>query len=204
MKKLTKKQKEVLEAIKSFIQANGFPPSVREINSIFGFSSPAAAHTFLKILEKKGYIRKVGKGRSRSYEVIGFGTGNFVEVPILGRVAAGKPVFSEENREGVLNLDPSFTGNDETFLLRVDGDSMINANINDGDLVLVKKQNTANSGDIVVALIDAEATVKRFFNEGSRIRLQPENDTFQPIFVDESSGEFMVLGKVLKLIRDVN
>ena len=204
MKKLSKKQKEVLEAIKSFIQKNGFPPSVREINAIFGFSSPAAAHNFLKIFEKKGYIRKIGKGKSRSYEVIGFGTGNFVEVPILGRVAAGTPVFSEENREGVLNLDPSFTGNDETFLLKVKGESMINANINDGDLVLVKKQNIANSGDIVVALVDGEATVKRFFNEGSRIRLQPENEDLNPIYVDESSGDFLILGKVFKLIRDVN
>ena len=204
MKNLSKKQKEVLEAIKDFIRKNGFPPSVREINSIFGFTSPAAAHNFLKILEKKGFIKRVGHGKSRSYEVLGFGRSSIVEVPVIGRVAAGTPVLSEQNYEGIVNLDTSIATENETFLLRVNGESMIEANIFDGDLVLVKLQKTANQGDIVVALINEEATVKRFFKEGSRIRLQPENKELAPIYVDETSGDFRIIGKVIKLIRSFN
>jgi len=203
MKKLSKKQREVLEAIKDFIRAKGFPPSVREINSIFGFKSPAASHNFLKILEKKGYIRRSGKNKSRNYEVIGFSNRNFIPVPLVGRVVAGEPVISEENIECYYDLDASITTSDEVFLLKVDGHSMIDANIFDGDMILVKKQPIANYGDIVVAFIDGELTVKRFLIENDQVVLKPENKEMEPIYITENSGDFKIMGKVIKLIRDV-
>lgn len=197
---LTCRESAIMDFIKNCVRAKGYPPSVREIGTAVGLRSSSTVHGYLKRLEDKGYIRR-DPTKPRAVELIsGPGrdtAGDVTVVPVLGRVAAGEPVLAEENREFALPLPASFFGDGELFMLKVRGDSMIDAGIHDGDLVLVRQQPTANNGDIVVAMIDNEATVKRFFKESGHIRLQPENRALEPILVRDVT----VLGKVTGLLR---
>jgi repressor LexA len=204
MEELTRRQEEILNFIKDFYRVNGMPPTVREISDFFKISS-SSMFDHLTALQKKGYLKRASR-KSRSLEFTeGFQKIAFprfkMDIPILGRVAAGLPLLAEENQEGTLKLDRDIAPSEETFALRVRGESMIDAHIMDGDLVLVKKANEARNGEIVVALIGDEATVKTFYKEGDRIRLQPENKTMEPIYVDKHSPEFRILGKVTSVIR---
>lgn len=197
---LTDKQREVLEFIESEITLNGQPPTIREIGERFKISSTNGVRAHLRALIKKGYLKKqshISRGLGLTRE---FGVGPN-RIPLVGLVPAGNPIDSVENTEGDLLVDESFLPGSDSFSLRVSGDSMVKAGIMDGDLVVVKKQKVAQKGDIVVAIIDGEATVKRYFPEKNRIRLQPENDEYEPIIVEKGSGEFRIAGKVIGLLR---
>jgi repressor LexA len=208
MKEMTERQRDVLEFIKSFSSKHGVPPTVREIGDQFKVT-PRAAFDHLKALERKGELqRRVSAGRtSRSLTVPGSGGGQPYRLPILGRIAAGQPLLAVENREGDLEIAPaSLPGRGEDlFALRVRGDSMIDAHICDGDLVLVRRQEGAQVNDIVVAMVgsgdDAEATVKRYQRDGERIVLKPEHPTMPPIVIDPRKREFKIVGKVVGLLR---
>jgi repressor LexA len=197
---LTPREEQILEMIKNITRAKGYPPSVREIGKAVGLNSTSTVHGYLKRLEKKGFLHR-DPSKPRALEI-------FAEqelrqdieinmLPVLGRVAAGVPLLAVENQEGMIPLPVDFTGHGELFALRVRGDSMVEAGILDGDLVVVRQQPGAENGDIVVALIDDEATVKRFFRENDHIRLQPENSTMSPIII----REVIILGKVTALLR---
>ncbi len=206
MEELTPRQEEILDFIKDFYRENGMPPTVREISDHYGISS-SSMFDHLSALQKKGYLKRASR-KSRSLEFTeGFQKVTFprikMDIPILGRVAAGLPLLADENQEGTLRLDRDIAPTSDTFALRVRGDSMMDAHILDGDLVLVKRANEARNGEIVVALIGDEATVKTFYKEGAKIRLQPENKSMEPIFVDKDSPEFRILGKVSSVIRRV-
>ncbi len=201
---LTTKQQKVLDAIKDFQQENGYSPSVRELAEYFGHSSTAGIHKILVALQQKGHLRKGGRGQSRSLTVMDEGGTGFDRVksyPILGQVQAGAPQLAYEEKEGELYLDKEWAGSGETFLLRVHGHSMIDAHIYDGDILVVNKTNTAHNGDIIIALLEDEATVKRFYKEKDRFRLQPENPTMQPIYIDREDPIFRIIGKVRGLLR---
>jgi repressor LexA len=212
MRELTTKQQEVLGFIRSFQLRHGVPPTVREIAQRFKVT-PRAAFDHLKALERKGALeRRASAGRtSRALRVVEphAGAPAFRSIPILGRIAAGSPLLAEENREGELPVAPSALADRGTdvFALRVRGQSMIDAHIMDGDLVLVRRQDTAQLNDIVVALLeseaggDAEATVKRYLRDGSRVVLKPENQTMKPIVVDPAERSVKILGKVIGLLR---
>jgi repressor LexA len=200
---LTAKQKSVLEYMKKVVLDKGYPPSVREICTAVDLRSTSTVHNHLQNLEKKGYIRR-DPTKPRAVEIfdVPFQEQLFkkpmIQVPILGSVTAGEPMLAIENVEDFFPLPISFVETDEeVFMLTIQGTSMIDAGIYDGDYVLVKKQNTADNGDIVVALLEDEATVKRFYKENGHFRLQPENSTMEPIIVDEVA----VLGRVIGLIR---
>ena len=203
--KITEKQMKVLEYVKEQIKKNGYAPSVREICQALGLKSTSTVHGYLARLQKKGLIQKAAlKPRTiritdddKSGQQSFYTSKEMVEVPIVGKVTAGLPILAVENVEDSFPLPVEFVGNSESFMLKVRGDSMIEAGILDGDLVLVKKQNTAENGDIVVALIDDEATVKTFFKEKDHIRLQPQNSFMQPIIVPNCS----ILGKVAGVFR---
>lgn len=197
---LTERQREVLEFLRDKIN-DGFPPTFREIAEHFGIKSTNGVHSILVALEKKGYIRKLNN-RSRGFALTELAGGMGWRLPLVGRVAAGSPILAEENIEGHITIDDLHLKDDDMFALRVHGDSMQKIGIMDGDKVIVRRQETAEMGDIVVARIDDEATVKRYFPEGDRIRLQPENDTYDPIIVQESDGDFHLDGKVVGLIRN--
>jgi repressor LexA len=196
---MTLKQERIFEFIRNHLQDTGYPPTVREIGTAFGISEKGA-HDHLNAIEKKGYIRRTPR-KPRAIEVLEFVPQKMpqtaIEIPILGRVAAGSPVLASENIEGTLPLPREVVKDDTCFALRVKGTSMIDAGIFEGDLVIVKSQNYAETGDIVVALLDEEATVKRFFREGAKIRLQPENVAMPPMIVDDAH----ILGKVVALFR---
>ena len=199
--KITKKQMEILEYIKSEILNRGFPPAVREICEAVNLKSTSSVHSHLETLEKNGYIRR-DPTKPRAIEII---DDNFnlvrrevVNVPILGRVAAGQPILAVENIENYFPIPAEFMPNAQTFMLTVQGESMINAGIFDGDQILVQQQSTAKNGDMVVALVDDSATVKTFYKEDGYYRLQPENDTMEPILVH---GELKILGKVIGIFR---
>lgn len=199
--KITKKQMEILEYIKSEILNRGFPPAVREICEAVNLKSTSSVHSHLETLEKNGYIRR-DPTKPRAIEII---DDNFnlvrrevVNVPILGRVAAGQPILAVENIENYFPIPAEFMPNAQTFMLTVQGESMINAGIFDGDQILVQQQSTAKNGDMVVALVDDSATVKTFYKEDGYYRLQPENDTMEPILV---YGELKILGKVIGIFR---
>jgi repressor LexA len=211
MRELTGRQQEVLAFIRTFTARNGVPPTVREIGDKFKVT-PRAAFDHLRALERKGMLqRRHSSGRtSRALTLTEPGVGAaFRTVPVLGRVAAGAPLLAEENREGELPLAPSAlpNGGDDVFALRIRGDSMIDAHICDGDLVLVRRQDSAHPNDIVVAMIaseatgEGEATVKRYLRDGARIVLKPENPTMTPIVVDPKQREIRILGKVIGLLR---
>ncbi len=210
-KDITKKQKVVLDDIERHIREKGYGPTVREVCHDLGLSSPSTVHVHLKALEEKGYIRR-DPMKSRSItltynvddneypsDVVRTVFRNAVNVPLVGNVAAGTPILAEENIEETLTLPTEIVGDSPTFMLSVRGESMIGAGINDGDYVVVKEQPVADNGDIVVALIDDGATVKRFYREDDAIRLQPENPSMDPIIVDDCS----ICGKVVAVFRRV-
>jgi repressor LexA len=181
---------------------DGKSPTIREIGEQFGISSTNGVRSHLEALMKKGYIRRQGL-ISRGIELVRDLSGPVERVPLVGSVPAGHPIDAVENIEGEIAIDTSFLPAGETFTLRVDGDSMRDAGILDGDYVLVKKQKSADAGDIVVAIIGEEATVKRYFPERGKVRLQPENDAFEPIWVDKNSPQLSIAGKVVGLMRRI-
>jgi repressor LexA len=200
---LTERQKEVFEFLKDFLRERGFPPTLREIASHFGLRGPKAPQKTLNILERKGYIRKV-PGGSRAIEILSypqFSLTHILSVPIVGRVRAGEPLLAIENIEGYINLDRSLVSSGDVFLLRVQGDSMIEAHIQDGDFALVKPQPNAENGEIVVALIEDEATIKRIFKKRDLIRLEPANPKMEPIVVKKGEKKVTIVGKVVGIFR---
>ena len=201
--KISSKQREILEYIKQEILNKGYPPAVREICEAVHLKSTSSVHSHLETLEKNGYIRR-DPTKPRAIEII---DDNFnltrrevVNVPIIGQVAAGQPLLAVENIENYFPIPTEFLPNAETFMLKVKGESMINAGIFNGDKILVQKQSDAQNGDIVVALVDDSSTVKTFYKEDGHFRLQPENDTMDPIIVNECS----ILGKVFGIMRFLN
>lgn len=207
-KSLTKRQRSVYEYIESYIAEKGFGPTVREIAEAVNLSSPSTVHVHLKTLEEKGYIvRDAMKSRSialphREEETISYGMEGSSEnltLPLVGNVAAGEPILAEQNIESTLSLPTELVGDSASFILSVHGESMIEAGINDGDYVVVKEQQVANNGEIVVALIEDGATVKRFYKEKDHIRLQPENSSMEPIITRDCA----IVGKVVAVLRKV-
>lgn len=199
---LTKRQQQILDFILSEINRKGYPPSVREIGKAVGLTSSSTVHSHLAALERKGYIRR-DPTKPRALEVIDFRLNNrginpdkVKNVPLVGRVAAGQPLLAQENIEDSFALPAEIAG-ENAFMLRVKGDSMVEAGILDGDYIIVKQQPTANNGEIVVALVEDEATVKRFYKKGDRIVLKPENKKMEAIIVPD----IVVLGKVIGLMR---
>lgn len=199
--KISPKQQEILDYIKNEILNRGFPPAVREICEAVHLKSTSSVHSHLESLEKNGYIRRDAT-KPRAIEIIddnfNLARREVVNVPVVGTVAAGQPVLAVQNIENYFPVPAEYMPNQQTFMLRVKGDSMINAGIFDGDLVMVKKQETASNGDIVVALLNDSATIKTFYKENGYYRLQPENDTMSPILVRE---ELQILGKVFGVFR---
>jgi repressor LexA len=197
---LTKRQRDVLDFITGMIQKKGFPPTIREIGNKFKISSTNGVRSILSALTQKGHIKRKPLV-SRGIELLTQGRTSFAVVPLLGRIAAGLPVLAVENVEGNIAVDRSFLPGGDIFSLQVVGDSMKDSGIFDGDYVLAKMQPTAERGDVVVAVIGEEATVKKYIPEKNRIRLQPANPVFQPIIVDRKSPEFRIAGKVIGLLR---
>ena len=198
--RITAKQSEILEYIKSQIINKGYPPSVRDICEAVHLKSTSSVHAHLETLEKNGYIRR-DPTKPRAIEII---DDNFnlprrevVNVPLIGQVAAGQPILAVENITNYFPIPAEFLNNSETFMLNVKGDSMINMGIYDGDMIIVRRQQTADNGEVIVALVDDSATVKRFYKEDGHYRLQPENDFMDPIIVDNVE----IVGKVIGLIR---
>lgn len=198
--KISKKQTEILEYIKSQILNKGYPPSVRDICEAVDLKSTSSVHSHLETLEKNGYIRR-DPTKPRAIEIIddnfNLARREVVNVPIVGRVAAGQPILAVENVESYFPIPAEFMPNEQCFMLQVKGESMINAGIFDGDTILVEKCQTARNGDMVVALVEDSATVKTFYREADHIRLQPENDSMDPIIVPDCQ----ILGKVFGVFR---
>lgn len=198
--KISKKQLEILEYIKSEILRIGYPPAVREICEAVNLKSTSSVHSHLETLEKNGYIRR-DPTKPRAIEIIddtfNLTRREMVNVPIVGQVAAGEPILAEQNITNYFPIPIEFMPNNETFLLTVKGESMINAGILDGDMVLVESTSVASNGEMVVALVDDSATVKTFYKEEGIYRLQPENDTMESIIVSEVE----ILGKVIGVFR---
>lgn len=207
MEDLTARQQEILNYIKTEVQKKGYPPSVREIGEAVGLSSSSSVHAHLEKLEEMGYLRR-DPTKPRAIEVLSDGEtiapyssiDNLQYVPIVGSVTAGTPILAEQNIEEYFPLPKDFSRAEDVFMLKVRGDSMINAGIFDGDMVIVNKEPSAKNGDIIVALLGEEATVKRFYKETNQIRLQPENEKYDPIL----TTDVQVLGKVVGLIRKIN
>ncbi len=212
---ISKRQQQAYDFICTFTAAHGYPPSVREIGNAIGLSSPSTVHSHLHKLEKAGYIKR-DPNKPRTIEITGPGSEsilqgnslakvtqdvdrNTITLPLVGRVAAGSPILAEQNVEEVMTLPTSVVGDQNSFILRVRGESMINAGIFDGDYIVVREQSDAHNGEIVVALIDDSATVKTFYREKDRIRLQPENDTMEPIYAENPT----ILGRVTGLFRSI-
>ena len=208
---LNKRERAILDYIEKQAKINGYPPSVREIGKAVGLKSTATVHGYLAKLEQKGYIKKESQ-KGRTLKLLKGSSGKattvdtskdfysnkeMVDVPVIGKITAGAPILAVENITDTFPIPIDFVGNCESFMLTVRGESMIEAGILDGDYILVKKQNTANNGEIVVALIEDEATVKTFYKEKDHIRLQPENSTMDPIIVPDCK----ILGKVGGVFR---
>lgn len=198
--KISAKQQEILDFIKSEILSKGYPPAVRDICEAVHLKSTSSVHSHLETLERNGYIRR-DPTKPRAIEIM---DENFYmlrreisNVPLIGTVAAGQPILAAENIESYFPIPTEYLPNAETFMLRVKGESMVNAGIYNGDRILVQQQNTADNGDIVVALLDDSATVKTFYKEDGHYRLQPENDSMNPIYADEVT----ILGKVFGVFR---
>lgn len=212
--KISKRQQSIYDYICAYTKDHGYPPSVREIGTAVGLASPSTVHMHLKSLEEKGYIHRDSK-KPRTIEVVDSSpaaksdepivniqqdlASNTISLPLVGRVAAGIPILAEQNVEEVLTLPTSIVGDSSSFILKVRGQSMINAGIFDGDYIVVKEQQDAHDGEIVVALIDDSATVKTFYRERDHVRLQPENDSMEPIYVKNPT----ILGRVSALIRSL-
>ncbi len=200
--KITEKQTEILEYIKKEILAKGYPPTVRDICTAVNLKSTSSVHAHLETLEKNGYIRR-DPTKPRAIEIIdenfSLTRREMVNVPMLGRVAAGEPILATQNIENYFPIPAEFMPNGEVFMLQIKGDSMINVGIFDGDWIVVEKKNTARNGEIIVALVDDSATCKTFYKENGHIRLQPENDHLDPIIVQDCT----ILGKVISLYRQI-
>jgi len=216
---LTDRQKQILDFIRVSTRDNGYPPSVREIGDATGLKSSSSVHSHLTALERKGYLKRsassaraltvneamlddelsVRADDAVAEEPIDEMFRNVVPVPLVGRVAAGMPILAEENVEETMGLPKQIVGDSNSFMLTVSGESMIEAGILDGDIVVVTEQNTANNGDIVVAMIDDEATVKTFYKEEGRVRLQPQNSSMEPIYATDVT----ILGRVTALFRSL-
>lgn len=189
-------QKKILDFIRQEIENKGYPPSVREICAAVGLRSTSTVHAHLNTLEKKGLIRR-DSTKPRALEVLDNSVARGRTVPLIGRVTAGQPILATQNIEDYLTLPQHMLGRDELFCLRVQGESMIDVGILDGDIIVVRQQNDAENGEVVVAMIEDEATVKRIYYEETRVRLQPENRHMQPIYAES----VQVLGKVVALFR---
>lgn len=207
--KVTKRQQAVLSCIEDCIREKGYGPTVREVCQILGLSSPSTVHVHLKSLEKKGLIKR-DPMKSRSIALTyplkeekaakqAPAYSKIIDVPLVGDVAAGTPILAEENITDTMSLPVDIVGDAASFMLSVHGDSMVEAGINDGDYVVVKQQPVANNGDIIVAIVDDGATVKRFYKEKDHIRLQPENSSMDPIIVNDCS----IAGKVVAVFRRI-
>ena len=198
--KITEKQTQILEYIKAEILSKGYPPAVRDICQAVNLKSTSSVHSHLETLEKNGYIRR-DPTKPRTIEILDDSFNlvrrEMVNVPIVGTVAAGQPILAVENIENYFPIPSEYMPNEETFMLKVKGESMINAGILDGDQILVKRQSTAKNGDMVVALVEDSATVKTFYKENGHIRLQPENDYMDPIILPDVE----IIGKVFGVFR---
>ena len=215
MEALSPRQQQVFEYLKKFLEENGYPPTIREIAAHLAVSGTVAVVRHLEALEKKGWIRRQpGAFRSISLvaetghryateeeRIIAPGGPSGPALPILGTVRAGSPELPHEDIEGYLSLDQSIANSGGSFYLRIKGDSMKNAGMLPGDLALIRPQTAAENGDIVVALVDGEATVKRFFRDREQVRLQPENEALEPILIAAGSAELTIIGKVVSLFR---
>ena len=209
---LNKREKAILKYIEKSIEENGYPPSVREIGKAVGLKSTATVHSYITRLKEIGYIAKENN-KGRTLKLLKGGNGKpiekapkdfylqkeLVDVPLVGKITAGEPILAVENVTDTFPIPIDFVGNSDSFMLTVRGESMIEAGILNGDYILVRKQNTANNGEIVVALIEEEATVKTFYKEKDHIRLQPENHTMEPIIVPDCK----ILGKVAGVFRKI-
>ena len=204
-KDLTEKQRMIFNFINHCIRERGFPPTVSEIQAEFSFRSPTGVFKHLRAIERKGYIRihpQMARGIELLVKEEPLESETCISLPLVGRIAAGKPVLAVENIEKNLVLDRDFCRG-ANFMLKVNGDSMINAGIMDGDYVLVKQQSTAENGEIVVVLVDDEATVKRFFQEKDRITLKPENEAFPPLVIEAEREGFRIIGRVVGVYRAI-
>lgn len=208
-RKITKRQQQIYDFIRSYQLEKGYPPSVREMAAAVGLSSPSTVHAHLSALEQHGLIRR-DKTKPRALEVYNEDGSNAqlasvtespsrgtISLPLIGRVAAGMPILAEQNVEDTFTLPTEIATDSSSFILEVHGDSMINAGIFNGDYIIVREQHNAMNGEIVVAMIDGEATVKTFYKEAGRVRLQPENDSMEPIYAASPT----ILGKVVALMR---
>ena len=207
-KELTARQREVLDFIRKMIENKGLPPTIREIGERFKITSTNGVRAILYALSKKGYIRRkplvsrgieLAKKAKASFDLARESA--YVSVPLVGRIAAGLPTLAVENIEGSIAVDRSFLPGGDVFSLRVEGESMKDSGIVDGDYVLARVQSIAEKGDIVVAVIGEEATVKRYVPQKNRVKLEPANPAFKPIVLDQKSPEFRIAGKVIGLLR---
>jgi repressor LexA len=199
---LTKRQREIFEFIKGYSASHGYPPTVRDIGKAIGLTSSSTVHAHLSNLEKLGLLRR-DPTKPRALELLGEAARKVVGpsgLPLVGRVAAGSPILAEENIEEYVEIPQLAGGDAGEYILRVRGDSMKNAGILDGDFVVVQRQDTASNGEIVVALVGEEATVKRYFREDDHIRLEPENETMEPI----RTREAVLMGRVVGVFRRVS
>jgi repressor LexA len=199
---LTHRQQEILTFVQRYTESHGYPPSVREIGQAMGLTSSSTVHSHLRALERKGFLRR-DPSKPRALEILRDGRGpqhRVVSLPVVGQVTAGVPILAEQNIEDHFPVAAELANGAEGFILKVRGDSMIDAGILDGDMLIVRRQQTATNGDIVVARLGDEATVKRFFKEGDRIRLQPENATMAPIY----ARDVVVEGKAIAVLRRLN
>ncbi len=203
-KAVSAKQMEILEYIKSEIKKRGFPPTVRDICAAVGLRSTSSVHAHLESLEKAGFIRR-DPTKPRAIEILddefALSRREIAQVPVIGTVAAGQPILAQENIEGYFPVPVEYMPAEQSFILKVKGESMINAGIFDGDHVLVRKTPDASDGDMVVALLEDSATVKTFYKEKDHIRLQPENDSMDPIIVGKDRRDFQILGTVFGVFR---
>ncbi len=208
-RKITKRQQQIYDFIRSYQLEKGYPPSVREMAAAVGLSSPSTVHAHLSALEARGLIKR-DKTKPRALEVFNEDgsaaklakvtdspSRGTISLPLVGRVAAGMPILAEQNVEDTFTLPTEIVTDSSSFILEVHGESMINAGIYNGDFIVVREQKSAMNGEIVVAMIDGEATVKTFYKEAGRVRLQPENDTMEPIYASNPT----ILGKVVALLR---
>lgn len=208
-RKITKRQQQIYDCIRSYQEEKGYPPSVREMAAAVGLSSPSTVHAHLNALEERGLIKR-DRTKPRAIEVFNEDgssakqnpgaeteTRGSITLPLVGRVAAGMPILAEQNIEDTFTVPTEIATDASSFILEVHGESMINVGIYNGDYIIVREQHSATNGEIIVAMIDGEATVKTFYKEQGRVRLQPENDTMEPIYADNPT----ILGKVVALMR---